>query len=134
MGIPTYETLNILHNEIKSNATAVHSNLGGGQHGYLGLVAIPTACALLTNDPFFCQVHPRNPIIPIADTRHTQDNLNANMTKTYENRTPSQCNITHRPQLTQSSIKPKIFYNTGNWIDPCTPISIRSTMITYFDS
>ena len=38
-GVPTYETLHLLHNKIKANVMAVHYNLGGGQHNYLGLVA-----------------------------------------------------------------------------------------------
>ena len=33
VGIPTYETLNLLHRNNISNAMAVHSSLGGGQHG-----------------------------------------------------------------------------------------------------
>ena len=69
-GVPTYETLHLLHNKIKSNKMVVHSNLKGGQHGYLGLVVILNANSLLTNTPFVCQFHPGNLIIPIADTRH----------------------------------------------------------------
>ena len=75
MGAPTYETLHILNNEIKSNAMAVHSNLGGGQHGYLRLVISPTAYALLNNTNFFCQVHPENLITPITATRQAQEKL-----------------------------------------------------------
>ena len=73
MGVPTYETLHLLYNEIKSNAMAVHSNLGGGQHGHIGLVFSLTTYDLLTNTPFVCQVHPGNLIIPIAATRHAKE-------------------------------------------------------------
>ena len=75
MGIPNYETLHLLHNEIKSNAMAVQSNLGGGKHGYLGLVVRPTAYDLLTNTTFFCKVNPGDLGIPIAATHHTQEEL-----------------------------------------------------------
>ena len=43
IGVPTYDTIHILHNKIKSNTISFYSNLGGGQHGYLGLVLRPTA-------------------------------------------------------------------------------------------
>ena len=75
MGVPIYDTLYLLHNKIKSNAMTVHSNLGGGQHGYLGLVVSPTAYALPTKTPFVFQVHTGNFIIPIAATRHAQEEL-----------------------------------------------------------
>jgi hypothetical protein len=41
IGIPTYETLHVMHLELKTNSTSVHSNLGGGQFGHLGLVISP---------------------------------------------------------------------------------------------
>ena len=73
IGVPNYDTLHLLHSEIKSNALAVHSNLGGGQHGYLGLVVRPTAYVLLSNTPFFCPVHPITLGIPVVATHHAQD-------------------------------------------------------------
>ena len=54
---------------------AVYSNLGVGQHGYLRLVVIPTAYALLTNTPFVHQVNPGNPSTLIAATYHSQEEL-----------------------------------------------------------
>ena len=75
MGVPIYETLHLLHNEIKSNAMTVHSNIGGRQHGYFSLVVRPTAYALLTNTPFVCQDYPGNLIVPIAATLHAQEEL-----------------------------------------------------------
>ena len=74
-GVLTYETLHLLHNKIKSNAMAIYSNLGGGKHGYLELVVRSTAYALLVSTPFVCQFHPGNIIIPIAATRHAQEEL-----------------------------------------------------------
>ena len=40
IGIRTYDTLHLLHNKIKYNETAVHSNIEGDQHGYIGLLLI----------------------------------------------------------------------------------------------
>ena len=38
-GEPTYATLITLKEELTANASSVDSNLGGGDHGYLGLVS-----------------------------------------------------------------------------------------------
>ena len=75
MGVPTYETLHILHNEIKSNAMAVRSNPGGEKYGYLVLVVSPTDYALITNNPFVFQVHLGDLATPIAATHHPQEEL-----------------------------------------------------------
>ena len=37
-GEPTYETLHHLKNELKGNASSVPTTLGGGNHGYLGMI------------------------------------------------------------------------------------------------
>ena len=37
-GEPTHATLTTLQKELQANASSVDSNLGGGNHGYLGLV------------------------------------------------------------------------------------------------
>jgi hypothetical protein len=68
IGIPTYDTLHKLNQEIKSNATSVHSNLGGGQHGHLGLVISPIAYAFLSDTPYQHLVLPADLDIPISTT------------------------------------------------------------------
>ena len=75
IGIPTYDTLHLLLNEIKPNAISVHSNIGGVQHGYLGLVVSPTACALLSNTPFVPPINPGILSIPVVVTCNTHDEL-----------------------------------------------------------
>ncbi len=55
LDIPTFETVHQLIQEVRANAASIHSNLGGGAHGHLGLVIsqsdhIPTANALLRYD------------------------------------------------------------------------------------
>ena len=37
-GTPTNKTLKRLKTELRANASSVESDLGGGNHGYLGLV------------------------------------------------------------------------------------------------
>ena len=40
-GEPTYETIHHLKNELKSNVSSVPTTLGGGNHGYLGMILTP---------------------------------------------------------------------------------------------
>ena len=68
--VPTYDTLHLLHHEIKSDVIAVHINIGGIQHGNLGLLVIPNAITLLSNAPFVRPMHPGTLIIPVVVTRH----------------------------------------------------------------
>ena len=75
IGVLKYETLHLLHNEIKSNAMAVHYSIGGVQHVYLRLVRILIAYDLLTNTQFVSQVHQGNLSIHIAATRHAREEL-----------------------------------------------------------
>ena len=72
-GVPTYDTLHLLHNKIKSNAIAVSSNLGGGHHNYHGLLVSPTADALLSDTPFVRPIHPVTPAIPIVETQPSRN-------------------------------------------------------------
>ena len=40
-GEPTFEVIRTLHRELMVNAQTVHSDLGGGEFGHLGLVLSP---------------------------------------------------------------------------------------------
>ena len=48
-GEPTFESIRKLQREININAQCVHSELGGGAHGHLGLVLTPQENALHSN-------------------------------------------------------------------------------------
>jgi hypothetical protein len=48
-GLPTYESLQTLHTELKANAGSVPSTLGGGQNGHLGLLLSAVRYATLTH-------------------------------------------------------------------------------------
>ena len=53
VGEPTYESLRVLVNQIKANARSIHTTLGGGQHGHLGLVLTALQYASLSpNQPY----------------------------------------------------------------------------------
>ena len=57
-GEPTFEQLTQLYENVKINAQAVPSTLGGGRHGHLGLVVTPTQYQMLSLVPFH---RPANP-------------------------------------------------------------------------
>lgn len=58
-GEPTYENLQNLHNQLKTNASSVRSMLGGGAHGHLGLVlSAAEYAAIVPNTPFVKPAHP----------------------------------------------------------------------------
>ena len=67
-GEPTYETLKIIANELKTNAATVRTHLGGGNHGHLGLVLLPARYALISPDPFERPTHPGPFVPPVGGT------------------------------------------------------------------
>ena len=50
-GEPTYEALTKLKDELSANASSVESELGGGDHGYLGLVLTDSEYTSLASSP-----------------------------------------------------------------------------------
>ncbi len=63
-GEPTFESIKLLHNQLKANANSVPSTLGGGAHGHLGLVLPPTLYNLISNTPFVRPAMPAPVQIP----------------------------------------------------------------------
>ena len=63
-GEPTYDSLKTLKNELKSNATSVTSDLGGGGHGHLGIVLTPAEYAVISPIPYVRPVHPGPLVVP----------------------------------------------------------------------
>ena len=63
----------MLKNEIKANALSVHSNLGGSQHGNLGLVISPEAYAHVSNTPYDTPVYPAELVVSTTASRHVAD-------------------------------------------------------------
>ena len=76
VGEPTYATLETLLKQLKANARSVHSNLGGGQHGHLGLVISPASYAHLSNVPFVRPAFPGTAAaIPPGTSQHATRTL-----------------------------------------------------------
>ena len=57
-GAPTNKTLERLKQELRANASSVESDLGGGDHGYLGLVLTDAKYATVTATPFVPPTYP----------------------------------------------------------------------------
>ena len=72
IGEPTTASLITLHTEVKSNAQAVNSPLGGGENGHLGLVVTPEVYATLVpgDTPYVRPVNPGNLIINGDETQY----------------------------------------------------------------
>ena len=74
-GEPTYDALKTMEDELKTNATGVTSDLGGGGHGHLGLVLNPIRYALISPVPYVRPVHPGPLVIPPGTTQHESTRL-----------------------------------------------------------
>ena len=70
-GKPTFNQLTDLRKLLVQNAATIHTTLGGGQHGYSGLVVSPADYALLSNVPFQMPgLPPVDPVYPPGATQH----------------------------------------------------------------
>ena len=67
-GEPDADILIKLKNQLKANASSVPSNLGGGNHGHLGLILSPQTYAMVSNLPFVQPAHPGPLAIPVGTT------------------------------------------------------------------
>ena len=63
-GAPTNKTLKRLKQELRANASSVESDLGGGDHGYLGLVLTDAEYETISNTPFTAPNYPNALTIP----------------------------------------------------------------------
>ena len=83
-GEPTYQTLRLLEVELIQNASSIMTELGGGNHGYLGLVLSAEKYMELTGYEFI--PHPNPGPIPTFPDSPTQPQI-------------AQINATHKEQL-----------------------------------
>ena len=74
-GEPTYFQLKELKNELKSNATSVTTDLGGGRHGHLGLVLTPTEYLAVSTTAYNRPTHPGSLTIEPGTTQHEATRL-----------------------------------------------------------
>ena len=61
VGQPTYEAIKELHLKLNENAVKVHSNLGDGLLGYLGVTVTPAIYNTLSAHPFIIPPNPGTP-------------------------------------------------------------------------
>jgi hypothetical protein len=62
---PTYKTIKELHLKLNENSVKVHSNLGNGSLGYLGVTVSPDIYNTLSATPFVAPLNPGNaPVFP----------------------------------------------------------------------
>ena len=69
-GEPSYETLKKLKKQLKANALAVPSTLGGGNFGLLGLVLTDPEYARISNEQFVEPNHPGTLVVPQFTANH----------------------------------------------------------------
>ena len=80
---PNYESLKTLKDQLKTNAASIPTTLGGGNHGYLGLILSPAAYATIAATQFVEPIYPGQHPNVLASTsaantstivrRHTED-------------------------------------------------------------
>lgn len=75
IGEPDYQSLDRLYKEIKANAFSIHSTLGGGNHGHLGMVLTPVAYARHSAAAWVQPVHPGTLNIPNGTSQHQTNHL-----------------------------------------------------------
>ena len=83
VGEPTYATLKTPKDQLKANTASIPTTLGGGNHGYIGLILSPATYTTISPTAFIKPVYPgQHPAIPAgtnaANTsaiirRHTED-------------------------------------------------------------
>ena len=67
---PSFTSLHYLLLRLKANASSVPCTLGGGAHGYVGMLLSPQAYASLSNIPFDEPLHPGRLVIPPGSTQY----------------------------------------------------------------
>ena len=72
-GEPNYQNLKDLKDKLKTNATKIPSDLGGGGFGHLGLVLTPAEYANISNTPYARPQHPGTLVIPAAASERTEN-------------------------------------------------------------
>ena len=80
-GEPTFSSLKLLARELKANAKSVFSNLGGAQHGHLGLILEAAQYAAISTTAFVRPTFPPPLVVPTGTTRIAEDEMKRNHTE-----------------------------------------------------
>ena len=75
-GEPSQKSINKIEKLTIENAASVHSNLGGGNLGYLGLVTKPSKYLIISGGVTFTE-HPNPPTLPTIPAGSTQPQIAA---------------------------------------------------------
>jgi len=78
IGRPKFESLYRLIIDLQANVQSVHSNLGGGTHGHLGLIMTPTQYAIHSTTPYDRPTYTGSLAIPVGTTRLAAEELERN--------------------------------------------------------
>lgn len=70
LGNPTFEKLKSIKKSLKSNASSVQSNLGGGAHSHLGLILDHATYHATTGEHYETPAHPGALFISAGTTLH----------------------------------------------------------------
>ena len=74
-GEPTYATLQVLKDALKTNASSISSDLGGGQHGHLVTVLSDPQYAHVSLVPYVRPGHPGPLVIPVCSTARQESTI-----------------------------------------------------------
>ena len=74
-GEPTFDVIRTWHNILKANSTKVHTNLFGGNHGYLALLLSDAAYALISPAAIARPAHPGILVIPPGTLLHVANTM-----------------------------------------------------------
>ena len=99
-GQPTYETLQRMYNELKSNASSIPSTLGGGTHGHLGLLLDATQYAMISPYPYIRPIFPGPLYVP--------PNLTPQMAMMYQNQHKEHVRIFREVQGVENALRQQI--------------------------
>ena len=77
-GIPTYESIRKIKNEMNTNAASVPCNLGSGAHGYLSIMLTRPEHANVSVIEYVRPIHPGILNIPVGLRTMKQQDLQVN--------------------------------------------------------
>lgn len=70
-----YVSLKIIRDELKANTASIHSNLGGGTEGHLGLVIHPIEYSFVSATTYAQHILPIPPVIAPCAMQHEATHL-----------------------------------------------------------
>ena len=62
-GVPTYQTIKVINDELSKNAATIPTTRGGGALGHVGITVSPTIYATLSTSAFTAPICPTSPVL-----------------------------------------------------------------------